>query len=574
MLNTISAVAVLLSTFATNPSPWLNMEANSEQRQPVYLGAPPRDIMLGRVRPKKISMPVSLKKLGSSKAKNIVDLMRKKGLLDTASARTVELETWPVRDDAGRISWAFARWRTSSGDSWKWLDANKLDLDNDSDDEAVTFVSTLYNPRNTEQHSQLFDDILLMKDLYTKPLFGDCIWTNETGTEVRHAWLATSLSGFYKELLHKEAKPLGEQTVCRLLPQPARFNGKPVSFVLKVSSSKTTWPASISWTPDKKPALPALSASASKTRITNWQSDFLKAYRDDLLALDGEEEAVFPRSGRKMRFTRKNNITAHNQLLEQAAYLEERYTEIGIKTWRDDFIWRGEKQTNLIAVIPGSLKGLANKPVLMADHYDTAFCEDVFNKNGQRIAAPGADDNASASAALIRAAVALKNSKPRHDIWLVHLTGEEYPADDLGARNLTSRLLREKRDISGMIVMDMIGYDPRGRRLMQVNAGNSQDSIVLAAIAMNAAETTSPMLNPVFRSRFDERSYLYNTDGLILSDAGYPVILLNEHINRLENLSRPGYHQTTDLSNTMDFDYATAIVKVAIETAARLAGAQ
>jgi hypothetical protein len=59
----------------------------------------------------------------------------------------------------------------------------------------------------------------------------------------------------------------------------------------------------------------------------------------------------------------------------------------------------------------------------MADHYDTAFCEDVFEDTGQRISTPGADDNVSGSVALLMAAITLRHLKFCNEIWLVHFTG-------------------------------------------------------------------------------------------------------------------------------------------------------
>src|SRR5262249_20206017 len=64
---------------------------------------------------------------------------------------------------------------------------------------------------------------------------------------------------------------------------------------------------------------------------------------------------------------------------------------------------------------------------------------------GARLAACGADDNHSATAALMLAApIFLEMSKQGQlgcDVWLVHLTGEEFPADCLGARHLTQALV-------------------------------------------------------------------------------------------------------------------------------------
>jgi Zn-dependent M28 family amino/carboxypeptidase len=116
-----------------------------------------------------------------------------------------------------------------------------------------------------------------------------------------------------------------------------------------------------------------------------------------------------------------------NQLAAVFDYLEERYEQLGLSTWRQEFVWRGMPQTNLVAVIPGSDGRLA--PLLIADHVDTAFDEDLALK-GIWMAVPGADDNATGTAALLRAADVLRDRDPRRTIWLVHFTGEEFPADD------------------------------------------------------------------------------------------------------------------------------------------------
>src|SRR5262249_43536512 len=76
-----------------------------------------------------------------------------------------------------------------------------------------------------------------------------------------------------------------------------------------------------------------------------------------------------------------------------------------------DFAWWGGwernqqgagNECNLVVVIPGRDR---RRAVIMADHYDTAYMEDVFGYthggHGPRLAAAGADDNHSATAALM-----------------------------------------------------------------------------------------------------------------------------------------------------------------------------
>jgi hypothetical protein len=125
--------------------------------------------------------------------------------------------------------------------------------------------------------------------------------------------------------------------------------------------------------------------------------------------------------------------------------------------WQTDFEyswsggWLGNQQghleeRNVMLAIPGRDRSRA---VIMADHYDTAYMEDRYGYqhggHGPRLAAAGADDNHSATAALMLAApVFLEMSREGSlgcDVWLVHLTGEEFPSDCLGARHLAQALV-------------------------------------------------------------------------------------------------------------------------------------
>ena len=62
-------------------------------------------------------------------------------------------------------------------------------------------------------------------------------------------------------------------------------------------------------------------------------------------------------------------------------------------------------ERDLVMVIPGKNR---RRAVIMADHYDTAYMEDVYGYAGKgggpRLAAAGADDNHSATAAMMLAA--------------------------------------------------------------------------------------------------------------------------------------------------------------------------
>jgi hypothetical protein len=259
----------------------------------------------------------------------------------------------------------------------------------------------------------------------------------------------------------------------------------------------------------------------------------------------------------------------------------------------------------------------------MADHYDTAYMADVFEKKqggtGARVAAAGADDNHSATAALMLAApVLLELSKAGRlacDIWLVHLTGEEFPSDCLGARHLCQDLVQgtlqvrtaagvhdlSRTRVRGVYVSDMIAHNnDHDRDIFQIAPGQDAESMALALEAHRANEVwndlarrgngrpprkgagpgrrskdgqTMPglasyaVLQGEVRPALSPRSTLYNTDGQIFSDAGVPVVLFMENYD----INRSGYHDTHDTLANIDLDYGAALAAIVIETVARAA---
>jgi hypothetical protein len=271
---------------------------------------------------------------------------------------------------------------------------------------------------------------------------------------------------------------------------------------------------------------------------------------------------------------------------------------------------------NVIVVVPGVNH---DEAVILADHYDTAYMEDVFKQKGLRQAAKGADDNHSGTATLMEAARALKGMKLKRDVWLVHLTGEEYPSDCLGARALTEALVtgapilpgRKNPKIVGLYVLDMIGHstdrdhDPNARSVFQIATGRGARAARLGEITHEVTSLWNqstdgwnakfgrtaawerirlpesgkpqdiprprPAVFPQFRGEirpaWHYRSTFYNTDGIVFSDAGIPAVLLMENYDR----GRPGYHDTNDTLENIDLDYATGMARITIESVAQAA---
>jgi hypothetical protein len=299
--------------------------------------------------------------------------------------------------------------------------------------------------------------------------------------------------------------------------------------------------------------------------------------------------------------------------------------------WQTDFDfpdlggWQANQEghaveRNILVLIPGKNRGQA---VVLGDHYDTAYMEDVFEKSrggsGARLAAAGADDNHSATATLLQAApIFLKLAREgrlERDVWLLHLTGEEFPSDCLGARHFCQALvektlkLRVKDSLVdltgvrlvGVFIMDMIAHNRESAQdIFQISPGKSRESLKLAYQAhlanlvwnantreCNAATdrrghgrgqrcrdgvsvpdiALQPELDGEVRTNDDPQSSLYNTDCQIFSDIGAPVVLFMENYD----INRTGYHDTKDTTENIDLDYGAALSAIAIETVARIA---
>jgi len=278
-------------------------------------------------------------------------------------------------------------------------------------------------------------------------------------------------------------------------------------------------------------------------------------------------------------------------------------------------------ERNILVIIPGKNRKQA---VVFGDHYDTAYMEDIYEKerggSGARLSAKGADDNYSASSTLLQSApIFLKLSREgrlERDIWLVHLTGEEFPSDCMGTRNFCQKLVEKNlvmkidsdniinlsgTEIVGLYVMDMIGHNrDNDQDIFQISPGKSAASLHLACQAHLAnmiwnAGTHSWNRKPdrlntergkrisdqeeipgiakhlqlkgEVRTQYNPHSSIFNTDGQIFSDTGVPVVLFMENYD----INRTGYHDTKDTLENIDLDYGSALASIAIETVARIA---
>ena len=535
------------------PEPWLDSPGTSEQYFPIFVGASVRDLVLGRPPAPRPRVPVALRELGLAQARRIAE---------TLPEHRVELEVWPTQDWNGQPNWVFARWRRSADATWTWLTQARNWRPSWSQVKGEKpLLPELIDPSRSPGREELFGDFLASSDLYFQPRFANCVYVRRSSGAITLAWPDPR----DREARAAELTRPGElDAYC--VNQPARFNARPVAFVVAVDGGAITWPDELDWVPAPREHPPSAQVAL---QVPGWPDELALRYREDLQIADGEVEARYPLSDATARFRKKGSFQPDHDLERMVDYLEERYRVLSIETVRQRFTWRGIPQSNLIAIIKGTEPG---PPVVMADHIDAACEEDTFEQTRRRVTTHGADDNATATAALLAAATVLRDARPRHDIWLVHLTGEEFPSDDLGARHFLSEMMRARQDLRAVVITDFIGWHDPGKPTFQVSPTAVPGSERMAALALDAARQLAPELSVVYAARTKLRNSVFQTDLQEFELYGIPGILFNEDMDYSDPKSgSPHNHRSTDVLANIDVPFAVAVAKVAIETTLRLA---
>jgi leucyl aminopeptidase len=296
------------------------------------------------------------------------------------------------------------------------------------------------------------------------------------------------------------------------------------------------------------------------------QQDTWIAYLKDLSGerpvwIDGIERTIETRNSYAMGLHRENALAVEyilQTLLQWYApdQIEIDYYPAPISSTQ----WK-----NVILTIEG--KSNPSESVLMTAHLDSRM-QDPYDPTSP---APGADDNASGSAALLEAARAFRDQSFERSIQLIWFSGEEQVM-------LGSLAYAADHDLTGVVGvynLDMFSYDGDGDRCFELHVGTQPESQpvgqcfvdTLAAYPMNL-------------------TYDYITTGAtIYSDhssfwkrgIGALMVLENFYFNELPGGctgtdKNPYYHTPQDTLANMDLNYGFAIASTATLAVHRMAG--
>lgn len=243
-------------------------------------------------------------------------------------------------------------------------------------------------------------------------------------------------------------------------------------------------------------------------------------------------------------------------------YTRQYFEKLGLKTELVPFslACRAGLSHNVEAVFPGT-DPQSQQSVLITAHLDST----TFSASSGS-PAPGADDNASGSSAVLEAARILSQYKFKHTLRFVLFTGEEQGL--VGSRAYAGKLAGEGVQVLGVFNMDMIGYDSDDNSAFEVHAGMREESIQLADIVTKTITAYEIKLVPdVLEAGATNRS-----DHASFWSRGYPAVLVIEDSEYGESDDfNPYYHSTSDTLDKLNLSYAKRIAQAVIGAAAQLA---
>ena len=144
----------------------------------------------------------------------------------------------------------------------------------------------------------------------------------------------------------------------------------------------------------------------------------------------------------------ERNLDRHKQLEEAADFIESEFKSYDYQPSRQTFQVNGLDCHNIDAEIKGAIH--PKEIVIIGAHYDSVR------------GTPGANDNASGTAAMLTLAGGLQKLKPDRTLRFVAFTNEEPPyfqtADEMGSWVYAKRCRKRNEDIVAVLSLETMGF--------------------------------------------------------------------------------------------------------------------
>ena len=251
-----------------------------------------------------------------------------------------------------------------------------------------------------------------------------------------------------------------------------------------------------------------------------------------------------------------------------AEYIFNRFMEYGLDVEYDPFphevLTQGHYQMrNVVATLPG--KGIDTERIFaICAHYDSVASNSTnWLLDWKTMPAPGADDNASGTAAVLEAARILSEYDFSSTIKFITFSGEELGLH--GSKHYTKLAFESGENIAGVLNLDMIAYDPD---ILDIDIITDADSEWIADAMLSIQRTYN--IGPLLLNKIVNPEMVYS-DHAPFWNNGYNAILGIDNSDFDSPEFYPVMHTTEDTIDKLDFEMFARMVQIAAGTLASLA---
>jgi hypothetical protein len=273
------------------------------------------------------------------------------------------------------------------------------------------------------------------------------------------------------------------------------------------------------------------------TAATDWIQTLVDQISQDSLLAYTQKLQNF-----QTRYSYSDSIASARQ------WLLDKFASFGIDSVYLDHYFYDSDQWNVVATVPGTAE--PDALIVVGGHYDSVT---YGQSPGPLTYAPGADDNGSGTAATLELARIIANNPLPQTVVFVPFAQEEQGI--IGSKAYADEAFIRGDDIRCMFNMDMIGYKPNST---SVKVLHDPSSLPVADLMVSLAPTYAGLTAI-------KGSASSNSDHWYFMQHGYRAVFAHEYI-----FNNQGWHKNTDLTDSMNFDYMTKVVKLVMATMASL----
>jgi hypothetical protein len=261
------------------------------------------------------------------------------------------------------------------------------------------------------------------------------------------------------------------------------------------------------------------------------------------------------------------SVFEYDKLTAAKEYILSSLRGMGYTPILQDFSYQERVFSNIIVTLPGKTR--PEEVVVIGAHYDTV------------VGSPGADDNASAVAALLEMCRLLKDFSPERTLKLVFFTLEEPPvfrSEHMGSFVYAREARNRQEKISAMICLEMLGYysDQEGGQsfplpLMDLMFSSTPNFIAVVGnlSSRSLVNSVTASLRKGGRVPVETLTTISFVPGVDFSDhrsfwkMGYPAVMITD----TAFYRNPNYHKETDRIDTLDFNRLSSLLDGLVQMA-------